>query len=336
MEWFGLHMNFLGIMQILTFIFTLKIHFQLNSSDLRTPWTGCMKIRECKGHGVNDSKTKFALRRTAGSFWNNQGLHLRNVRAEGVRRDLGRWIKTKWTGLHLVAYKPTSTGALGSRSHDQNPPTLVVNPSGLPAIQRLPSKMSGSAKSTLGSQIDARQWSGQYPFPSNLDRLLGIRRLRRVFHFPANSTAALTEERRCHGWKSMSTARRSKSPLKTRKTKFRHLRIWWNVSYQIARREGHCPWLDAVVCFPPSLCSRWGTRTSVPSTTHDSLGLAAAKSRYHPMHKSWCPMTAQVMGDGGGAGQPPSDGHGLTTWCGSLSWHSSAIWEMQGWTRSYK
>jgi hypothetical protein len=80
--------------------------------------------------------------------------------AEGVRGDLGRWIKTKRTGLHLVAYKPVSTGALRSRSYDQNPPTLVANPSGLSAIQRLPSKMSGSAKSTLGSQIDARQWSG--------------------------------------------------------------------------------------------------------------------------------------------------------------------------------
>jgi hypothetical protein len=75
---------------------------------------------------------------------------MHNLLAEGVRRDLGRWIKTKRTGLHLVAYKPASTGALGSGSHDQNPPTLVANPSGLPAIQRLPSKMSGLVKSTLG------------------------------------------------------------------------------------------------------------------------------------------------------------------------------------------
>jgi hypothetical protein len=45
-----------------------------------------------------------------------------NRHSEGVHRDLGRWIKTKRTGLHLAVQRPAPIGALGSRSNGHQEP----------------------------------------------------------------------------------------------------------------------------------------------------------------------------------------------------------------------
>jgi hypothetical protein len=50
MDQFGLSMNFIWIKQVLAFIFTLKIYFQINFSDLPTPWSA--RIIPEKGRGL--------------------------------------------------------------------------------------------------------------------------------------------------------------------------------------------------------------------------------------------------------------------------------------------
>jgi hypothetical protein len=40
MDQFGVHMHFLQIKQVLTFIYTLKIYFYFILSDFRVLWTG--------------------------------------------------------------------------------------------------------------------------------------------------------------------------------------------------------------------------------------------------------------------------------------------------------
>jgi hypothetical protein len=49
---FGLNMNFLGIIQILAIIFTLKLNFYIIFLDFPFPWTTRVINRECRGDFV--------------------------------------------------------------------------------------------------------------------------------------------------------------------------------------------------------------------------------------------------------------------------------------------
>jgi hypothetical protein len=60
MNKFGLHMNFLGILQVLANIFILKIHFLFTFLDFLIFWTGRIIIRKCRDLGVNIPKTQSA------------------------------------------------------------------------------------------------------------------------------------------------------------------------------------------------------------------------------------------------------------------------------------
>jgi hypothetical protein len=59
-------MDFLEIIQILIFIFALKIYFQLNSSDFKTLWTRRIKTENSRGLSAKGTKTQNTVLRTAG------------------------------------------------------------------------------------------------------------------------------------------------------------------------------------------------------------------------------------------------------------------------------
>jgi hypothetical protein len=76
MDQFGVHMHFLQIKQVLTFIYTLKIYFYFILSDFRVFWTGRSKLENRRGPGVRIPRHREQLQRTTGLFYKHRGAHV--------------------------------------------------------------------------------------------------------------------------------------------------------------------------------------------------------------------------------------------------------------------
>jgi hypothetical protein len=73
MDQFGLNMHFLGIKQVLTIIFTLKIIFYLLFLGFLVSWTGRIITREYRGLLVSIPRLNQQSQWTAGLFPTTRG-----------------------------------------------------------------------------------------------------------------------------------------------------------------------------------------------------------------------------------------------------------------------
>ena len=85
---FGLHMNFLWIIQVLGFIFILKIEFPIHFINFNSVLDWASNKPKRRGYFRRIPKTQISAARTAGLFLFSRRAHVQNQPAKGYE---GLW-----------------------------------------------------------------------------------------------------------------------------------------------------------------------------------------------------------------------------------------------------
>ena len=116
MEWFGVSMNFLWIIEVLAIIFLLKIYLIIIFSDFIMFWAGRTISREPRGYSTTNPETQRTVALDGGLFSRKQEVSFAKDTREGVRCNLGRPIRSERSRLDQRAANRYAIRGVGSRS----------------------------------------------------------------------------------------------------------------------------------------------------------------------------------------------------------------------------